>query len=170
MADELVDVVDENNNIISKELKSVAHKDGKRHRVSAVLLQREDGKYLIPTASKLKVEAGKLYHSAAGHVASGESYHESAIRELSEEAGVQIDDLEFLGSFWFEKTYSTRIEKERFEVYKAKYIPEMGKIKLNDEQVDEKWLSKDELKSIYIQQPDTVSDPLKNTLKFILKL
>jgi 8-oxo-dGTP pyrophosphatase MutT (NUDIX family) len=149
MTDELVDIIDRDNNIIGKELKSAVHKKGLRHRVSAVLLQREDGRFLIPTASQKKAEAGRLYHSAAGHLKSGETYQESAKRELLEEVGIRVDKVEYLGGFWFEKDYATRKEEERFEVYLARYSSGMGEIKLNDEQTDEKWLSRDEIKLIY---------------------
>ena len=108
MTDELVDIIDENNNVVGKELKTIVHKKGLRHRVSAVLLQREDDRFLIPTASEQKVEAGKLYHSAAGHTRSGETYQESAIRELFEESGIKVDEVEYIGTFWFKRIYSTR--------------------------------------------------------------
>ena len=82
MSDEDVDVIDEKDRITGQAPKAVVHRQGLRHRVAAVLLQGEDGKYLIPTASRIKAEAGLLYHSAAGHVLSGESYVDSARREL----------------------------------------------------------------------------------------
>ena len=169
MADELVDIIDRDNNVIGKGLKSAAHKTGLRHRVSAVLLQREDGRFLIPTASQKKAEAGRLYHSAAGHLHSGETYQESAKRELLEEVGIRVDKVEYLGAFWFEKDYAARKEKERFEVYLAKYSSNMGRIKLNDEQTDERWLSKEEIRLIYEEQRDRISAPLELTCKSIFK-
>jgi 8-oxo-dGTP pyrophosphatase MutT (NUDIX family) len=167
MADELVDVIDEDDKVIGKELKSAVHEKGLRHRVSAVLLQGEDG---IPTASKMKVEAGKLFHSAAGHIHSGETYQECAKRELLEETGIKAHSVELLGAFWLDKDYATRKEKERFEVYLAKYSPKMGRIRLNSEQIDERWLSKEEIKQIYGRQQDRISDPLRLTCRFILNL
>ncbi|MBP1740464.1 MAG: Nudix hydrolase, partial [Deltaproteobacteria bacterium] len=88
MSDEVVDVIDEKDRITGQAPKSVVHRQGLRHRVAAVLLQRANGKYLIPTASRLLAEAGLLYKSAAGHVLSGESYLDSARRELLEETGL----------------------------------------------------------------------------------
>jgi len=78
MSDEVVDVINDKDLITGQACKAAVHDQGLRHRVAAVLLQREDGKYLIPTASRIKTEAGLLYHSAAGHVLSGESYADSA--------------------------------------------------------------------------------------------
>jgi len=167
MSDEVVDVIDEKDRITGQAPKAVVHRHGLRHRVSAVLLQRANGKYLIPTASRIKTEAGLLYHSAAGHVLSGESYVDSAGRELQEETGVAADHLEYLGAFWFEKEYFSRIEKERFHVYKATYRPNMGPVRLNEEQVNELWLSEEELKAVYRNKRKEISAPLLMTCKHI---
>jgi 8-oxo-dGTP pyrophosphatase MutT (NUDIX family) len=169
MSDEVIDIIDDNNNIISKELKSVVHRKGLKHRVSATLLQRNDGKYLFPTASEAKIEAGKLFHSSAGHVRAGESYKISALRELQEECGIIANEAILIGTFWFNKQYKDRIEKERFEVYKVKYTESMGTIKLNEEQVNEQWLSENELRDIFINSIDYLSEPLKKTCIEIFK-
>jgi 8-oxo-dGTP pyrophosphatase MutT (NUDIX family) len=131
-------------------------------------LQREDGKYLIPTASRIKTEAGLLYHSAAGHVSAGESYADSAKRELQEETGLAADELEYLGTFWFEKEYPSRIEKECFHVFRAAYRRIMGPVKLNEEQVHEQWLGKEELEALYRNRRESISAPLLMTCKHIL--
>jgi 8-oxo-dGTP pyrophosphatase MutT (NUDIX family) len=167
MSEEQLDIIDEEDRVIGQAGKSVAHAKGLRHRVAAVLMQREDGKYLIPTASDLKVEAGRLYHSAAGHVLSGESYEESAMRELLEETGLEGNGVEPLGTFWFEEAYARRIEKERFQVYRVRYRPDMGPVRLNEEQVHEKWLSEEELKALYVDRPEAISGSLRMTCRHL---
>jgi 8-oxo-dGTP pyrophosphatase MutT (NUDIX family) len=168
VSDEYVDVVDEKDRVTGQAPKAAVHRHGLRHRVAAVLLQGEDGKYLIPTASGIKAEAGLLYHSAAGHVLSGESYLDSALRELQEETGLIADNLNYLGAFWFEKEYPSRIEKENFHVYRATYRRDMGSVRLNEEQVNEQWLTKEELEAIYRDKRETISAPLLVTCKHIL--
>lgn len=168
MSDEYVDVVDEKDRVTGQAPKAAVHRHGLRHRVAAVLLQGEDGKYLIPTASGIKAEAGLLYHSAAGHVLCGESYLDSALRELQEETGLIADNLNYLGAFWFEKEYPSRIEKESFHVYRATYRRGMGSVRLNEEQVKEQWLTKEELEAIYRDKRETISAPLLVTCKHIL--
>ena len=168
MPDEVVDILDEKGRIIGEAAKADVHRRGLRHRVAAVLLQAEDGKYLIPTASQIKAEAGLLYHSAAGHVLSGESYVDSALRELLEETDFSADRLEYLGAFWFEKEYPSRKEKESFHVYRAIYRRAMGPVKLNEEQVNEQWLSEQELADIYRDKRERLSAPLLMTCKHIL--
>jgi len=165
--EELLDIIDIDNRIIGQASKNNVHEKGLRHRVSAVILRRFDSRYLFPTASILKVEAGKLFHSVAGHVNAGESYKEAAIRELSEECGVKADNVRSLGHFWFEKNYSIRKEKERFEVFQTNYSRSMGLIKLNREQINEKWLSIPEMKVIYNNEMNSISDPLRLTCEII---
>ena len=167
MSDEVVDVINNKDLITGQAAKAAVHRQGLRHRVAAVLLQRANGKYLIPTASRLKAEAGLLYHSAAGHVLSGESYLDSARRELLEETGMAAEDLEYLGAFWFEKEYPSRIEKESFRVYRATYRRSMGPVRLNEEQIHEQWLSEEELKAIYRDKREEISAPLFMTCKHI---
>lgn len=171
MPDELVDVINENNEVVGQAMKSEVHQKGLRHRLAAVLLQNEAGKYLIPTASEKKVEAGKLTFSAAGHVQSGNNYLESACRELLEETGLkaEVSQVEQFGSFWVEKEYSTRIEKERFEVFKIKYDSIMGNVVLNEEQTNEQWLSEEELKEIYRNHPDKLSFALRLSCKYLFE-
>ena len=168
MSDECVDVVDRKDLVTGQAPKAEVHRQGLRHRVAAVLLQGEDGKYLIPTASGIKAEAGLLYHSAAGHVLSGETYIDSARRELQEETGLTADRLEYLGAFWFEKEYPSRVEKERFHVYRATYKKNMGPVKLNEEQVNEQWLNQEELEIIYREKRELISAPLLVTCENIL--
>jgi len=171
MADELIDLINDTNEVVGKEMKSVVHQNGLPHRVSALLLQNAGGKYLIPTASNIKVETGGLYHSAAGHVQAGESYLQCAVRELQEELSLKVteDQLQYLGSYWFEKTYPTRNEKERFEIFKVIHLPQLGTIKMNDEQVNEQWLSEEELKHIYQEHPEKLSANLMQSCQVIFK-
>jgi 8-oxo-dGTP pyrophosphatase MutT (NUDIX family) len=93
---------------------------------------------------------------------------DSARRELLEETGLAADDFQFLGAFWFEKDYPARREKESFHVYGATYRRSMGPVRLNEEQVDEQWLSVEELKAIYRNERERISAPLLMTCMHIL--
>jgi hypothetical protein len=45
----------------------------------------------------------------------------------------------------------------------------MGLVRLNEEQVNEKWLSEEELKSIYTHRPEEISGPLRLTCRSIFQ-
>lgn len=165
--DELLDVIDRNNAVVGQALKSAVHEQGLLHRMSAVLLKRADGRYLIPTASNLKADAGGLFHSTAGHVDAGESYLDAAVRELQEEVGITLpkDKLVFLGTYWLEKDYPSRKEWGRFEVFEGPFSGE--KITMNEEQTNEQWFNKEELRDIHRKAPEKLSYPLALTCKNI---
>jgi 8-oxo-dGTP pyrophosphatase MutT (NUDIX family) len=100
-------------------------------------------------------------------VLSGESYVDSARRELQEETGLSAGRFEYLGAFWFEKQYPSRTERESFHVYRATYLKIMGPVRLNEEQVDEQWLSEEELAVLYRDKRESISEPLLMTCKHI---
>jgi 8-oxo-dGTP pyrophosphatase MutT (NUDIX family) len=171
MLDELLDIIDKNNTVIGQGMKSIIHEKGLRHRVSAVLVKDNAGKYLIPTASDIKVEAGGLFHSAAGHIPTGEGYKKGAVRELWEETGLRAEekDFSFFGTFWLEKEYPTRVERERFEVFTILYRPEMGTVTFNEEQNTEQWFSEEELRNIYLHETSRLSYPLLLSCQHIFR-
>lgn len=168
---EQIDIIDDNNHALFVASKDQAHSEGLPHRVSAVLIQRPDGKLLVPTAAEHKPESGRLYHSAAGHVTAGEDYLDAAVRELAEETGVSALPAELieLGTYWLHHSYTTRTEHERFQVY-LYHCPENTTITLNEEQVNPAWYSKDELSKLYQEEPDRLSLPLQLTYEKLLKV
>jgi isopentenyl-diphosphate delta-isomerase len=163
--------INENNEVVGQIEKSFVHKQGIKHRVVAILVQRVDGTYLIPTASSLKSEAGKLYHSAAGHVRTGETYLAAAQRELKEETNLSIDqsDFIFLGTYWLEQEFPGEVEQARFEVYVVPFV-EHSQIVFNEEQNTIQWFSKEQLLQMQTKQPEIFSKPLQITCNTFLSL
>lgn len=97
--DELFDVVDEEDQVIGQAHRSVVHAQQLLHRAVHVFLFNSRGELLIQHRSATKDEFPLcLTSSASGHVDSGESYAQAAIRELREELGLQCD-LEYLAKF-----------------------------------------------------------------------
>ena len=83
---ELLDVVDENNNLIGiKEDKNIIHEKGLLHREIAVIIQNENGEYLVQKRSSNKKGAPNMWSFTTGHVELGEDYETTAIREIKEE-------------------------------------------------------------------------------------
>lgn len=84
--------------------RGVAHRDGSPHATSHiwVIRKNEDGKYdiLLQKRSACKDSNPGCYDiSSAGHVAAGDDYLPSAVRELEEELGIKTskDKLHFVG-------------------------------------------------------------------------
>lgn len=90
MAEELFDVVDENDCVTEILPRSVVHQRRLLHRAIHVFVFRDNGEMLIHKRSATKEEFPSVWTSScSGHVSSGESYDESAPRELLEELGIQ---------------------------------------------------------------------------------
>lgn len=81
--------VDGDDNVIGYGSKQEAIQGRIAHRVSNVILMRDDGDVLLQRRhDSLPSYPGRWDTAAAGHVDRGETYEEAAIRELREEIGV----------------------------------------------------------------------------------
>ena len=121
MAEEIFDIVDENGNPTRETVsRAKAHEDGIRHRTAHIWVVREingEAEVLLQKRSLNKDSfPGKYDTSSAGHIQAGDEPLESAMRELSEELGIQAGpkDLQFAGTFriQFEKEFHGRMFKD----------------------------------------------------------
>jgi isopentenyldiphosphate isomerase len=85
--DELVDVVDENDNVIGQEMKSVCHAKHILHRTTTILVFKDSSlkETLIQKRSLDKEIAPGLLSFTGGHLKAGDTYLSGAKRELQEE-------------------------------------------------------------------------------------
>ena len=99
MADELIDICDENNKFLNiQKMKSEAHKEGLWHRVSHILVYNSHGEVLLQLRAKKKLLYPDRWDiSVAGHVSAGEDPLTSGLREVEEEIGLKLkkEDLDF---------------------------------------------------------------------------
>ena len=100
--EEIVDIVDENDSVIG----SINRKDeiyGKHIlRSASIYVINSENKLLLQLRSKTSPKYPLHWDmSGAGHVDSGESYENCAKRELFEEVGLRVGDLEELGKHQF---------------------------------------------------------------------
>ncbi|MEZ6058762.1 MAG: NUDIX domain-containing protein [Planctomycetaceae bacterium] len=96
---ELFDVVDELDRVVEQRPRGEVHAARLRHRAVHVFLVRGDGRMLIHLRTPTKEEFPSVWtSSASGHVSAGETYDESAARELTEELGI-VAPLERLKKF-----------------------------------------------------------------------
>ncbi|MBA3312447.1 MAG: NUDIX domain-containing protein [Planctomycetota bacterium] len=87
--EELFDVVDASDAVIGQLPRSEVHARGLLHRAVSIFVLNGRGELLIHRRSAAKDEYPLLFtSSASGHVSAGESYDETAPRELREELGL----------------------------------------------------------------------------------
>jgi isopentenyl-diphosphate delta-isomerase len=118
MEEELIDVTDRNGNLTGEvALKSEIHQKGLFHHTAHVWLFTKDGHILLQQRAKTKTIHPLLWDvSVAGHVDSGETIIEGALREMKEELDyvLQKEDLLKIGVFNCFKTYSFGIIDNEF--------------------------------------------------------
>ena len=134
---ELLDVVDENDNVITVKTRGEIHARGLMHRAVHILVFNSDGELFLQKRSLSKDEQpGKWDSSAAGHLDSGEDYDDCARREIAEELGIQVDQsLEQL----FKLPASLLTGNEHCMVYRYSHD---GPMVLAPEEIDDgQWIS-----------------------------
>jgi len=97
--DEWLDLVDENDQVYSRELRSEIIKKGlKNFRAVVGFIKNSKGQLWIPRRVKEKIIfPSALDMSVAGHVSSGETYDEAFRREAMEEINYRETNYRFLG-------------------------------------------------------------------------
>lgn len=96
-----IPIVNENDEVIGEEERSVVHKEGILHREVHVWVVMDGKKIVFQKRSMTKdTWPGKLDASAGGHVEAGETYEIAGKRELQEETGLTTE-IKYL-----DKTYS----------------------------------------------------------------
>ena len=89
---EIFDVVNEHDQVIGRQPRHEVHRLGLMHRAVHVLVFNSRGQVFLQKRSLTKDRQPGLWDSSSsGHVDSGEDYDACAMRELSEEIGLQLD-------------------------------------------------------------------------------
>jgi isopentenyldiphosphate isomerase len=156
-------VVNENDEIVGTMLRSEAHTNGTPHRIAVVYVENDANEILVQTRI-----SGRYDHSSAGHVDPGESYLQTAARELEEELGIKNVSLISIGYGRSEEIAQTERGENKtehrvhiFEVFVCKAQPGV--------------LSPEEVKSVYWATPQSVleemnSNPNQFTNSFTISL
>ena len=91
--EDIFDVVNEDDQVIGQEPRSVVHAKGLRHRAAHVMVFNAAGEIFLQLRSKTKDNNPGVWDSScSGHVDAGESYAVAAERELMEEIGLLVED------------------------------------------------------------------------------
>ena len=138
-------VVNEKDEVIGTMPREDAHRNGTPHRVSVIYVTNSQGKILIQVRM-----SGRLDHSSAGHVDPGETYKQTAYRELKEELGIDGVTLKEIGSgISHDKFFDKKLDLAHvFKVFVCTAEP--------------KQLQKNEVKSVYWKDPVELLKEMKN--------
>jgi isopentenyl-diphosphate Delta-isomerase len=176
MADELIDICDENDNIIGRAMKYEALAKGLWHRSARILVYNSKSQVLTQLRSLLKeLHPGKWDIGVAGHVAAGESYVATALREAAEEAGLNFseNDLELVMVEKYTNTSDGLNEKGFAYTYFARFDGDETQLSIQKEEVQlVKFINIDELEferkkfpEKYVPHSDRYWDELINGVK-----
>lgn len=120
-ADEILDIVDENDQVIGQSPRGAAYAEGLRHRCVFIQARDADGRLFVHRRTSTKLVFPALYDMwVGGVVGAGEAYDDAALREAEEELGVSgLPAPEFLFKFlyddgagrtWWSSVYEVRCE------------------------------------------------------------
>lgn len=152
---ELFDICDENGEPTGKVTeRSVAHATGTMHRTAHIWVVRKGGsgewELLLQRRSAQKESFPLCYDtSSAGHVSAGDSYEESAYRELKEELGIEAapGELVYIGKYDtgdIAEIFNGKpfLDREISAVYVYQKEINEKKLRLQKEEVDSvRWMS-----------------------------
>jgi 8-oxo-dGTP pyrophosphatase MutT (NUDIX family) len=133
------------------------------HRVTRVVVMNTDGEILLQLrAPHLHTDPDKWDYGTAGYVDLGETYEQTARRELAEELGLQGFEPEYLGTHP-EKTVINGAEVRRFVGMFRVVIPPETKLVPQESEVSEiKWLTPEQISALIAEHPDKVTSYFKD--------
>lgn len=139
MADELIDICDENNNLLNiQKMKNEAHKNGLWHRASHIWIYNSNGEILLQLRAKEKPLYPNMWDiSVAGHISTGEDPIISGLREVEEEIGLELkkEDLNFWMIRKVKAIFREIKNNEFYYVYFFKFDGDINQLKLQKEEV-----------------------------------
>ncbi|MDF3299928.1 NUDIX hydrolase [Streptomyces tropicalis] len=103
-AEEILDIVDENDRVVARRPRGEAYAEGLRHRCVFVEARDAEGRVFVHRRTATKLVFPSLHDMfVGGVVGAGESYDDAALREAEEELGVSgLPRPEFLFKFLYD--------------------------------------------------------------------
>jgi isopentenyl-diphosphate Delta-isomerase len=153
---EYLDVVNERDEVVDSRPANECIKRGLLHRAVVIFLFNSKGElFLQKRANDLVFYPGFWSASVTGHVSSGETYREAAIRETKEELGLNVEVRE-LGKFLSPKwECSDGVDWEIITVFETS-VGE-PKITLSDESQDWRFVSIEEFRELVASRPPVLT-------------
>ncbi len=166
--EEIFDIYTREGEYIGTKEESICHSKnaGFYHKPVWIWIINSKNEILVQKRSNdMKNHANKWDMSSAGHVISGETPMQGAIREVYEELGIttQRSDYKFIGEYIADEFF------EIAQVYLLKLDLDVIKLKLQKEEVSEvKWLCYDDFKKLFYSKDFVTFDD--EYRKLVLKL
>ncbi len=109
---EYLDVVDESDQVISQAAYTDIYRKLLTHRIVHILIFNDKGEMAIQKRSKYKSFMPNAWSTAVGgHVRSGETYEQAALREFREELGLEVPIQFLYKDFYEDKAYEAGLKK-----------------------------------------------------------
>jgi 16S rRNA (adenine1518-N6/adenine1519-N6)-dimethyltransferase len=153
--EELFDVVDEHDTVTGQAPRSEVHARGLLHRAVHVFVFDSRGRLLVQRRSAFKDEFPLCYtSSASGHVSAGDTYDDTAPRELAEELGLSVP-LERLKKF----AASPELAREHTVLYRTTTDepPRPDPVEIDSV----RWLTLDDVEQLLQREPASISPPFR---------
>ncbi|OIQ38601.1 MAG: hypothetical protein BM563_06095 [Bacteroidetes bacterium MedPE-SWsnd-G1] len=139
MADELIDILNNDYSFQKTTLKSEAHKYGWLHASVHIWFYTDSEELLLQKRSASKIAFPNVWDvSVAGHIEASESPELSAIREIKEEIGLKIDkaSLKPIGTYHEHQQFNPAyIDNELHYIYKCKLAKPISELKIQKEEL-----------------------------------
>ncbi len=173
---EKIDVLNEKGEktgeVISRE---EVHRLGLWHKCVHIWIVNHKGEILLQKRSPQKAtNPNKWTTATSGHLSAGDSSTEGAMRELSEEIGLNVNEneLEYLFTVKESDVNNNQkkqiIEKEFTDVYLIRKDIAIANLKLQEEEVSSvKWFSPDEFKKMVIENDENLVSHREMQMKII---
>ena len=154
-AQELVDVVDDDDRVIAIVTRAEMRANRLQHRAVSIAVVSSDRRLLVHRRADDKdVWPGMWDLAAGGVVAAGETYADAARRELAEELGVRADALEDLGEGRFRDESVALVGRGYVAVHDGPFTFTDGEI------AEVRWVTRAELTDLMAAErfvPDNVA-------------
>ena len=139
---EYFDILDENGNKTGEtKLREQVHSDGDWHKAVHIWIINDKNELLLQKRSPDKDSNPNMWDiSSAGHLSAGDGSLEGAVREFTEELGIDVTKEQFEYLFTIKKSSkytATFINNEFNDVYLIKLNLDLSKLELQEEEVSE---------------------------------
>ncbi|MEE9322774.1 MAG: NUDIX domain-containing protein [Granulosicoccus sp.] len=148
---EWLDIVDENDKVTGRATREEIHRLKLMHRSVHIMLHDSRGSWFVQKRSLLKKTGAGLWDaSVAGHVDSGETYRQCALREIDEELGIQVADSALIPCGHLRPSAANGFEFTDMFLFTSD-----AELTLAPDEIDDgRWLDTDELSAWLVASPE----------------